>query len=157
MFDFLHYFASEALPTEATQPLRDLRRDLNTAFRSARHIVRGRQDDCNCWKGLACFPTPAFERAHLEARLTQYAQPPMVDYMLPRASLKPPLQSVSSQWESDKSEAGGEWFHSGMRHRPLAIEPPPYIQIQSNDNAENNHRSLEEGLYSFLLVLYCKF
>jgi len=81
----------------------------------------------------------------------------MTDYMLLQASFDPPLQSVSSQWKADESEAGGEWFHSGMRHRPLAIEPPPYIQIQSNDNAGNNHRSLEEGLYSFSLVLYCEF
>ena len=58
VFKFLHYFGTEALLMDVTQPLRELKRDPNIVFRSARHIVRGRQDDCNCWKGLACFLTP---------------------------------------------------------------------------------------------------
>ena len=91
----------------------------------------------------------------MEAQLAQFGQPPVVEYSLPHAFFRPPLQTGVSRWEADDSEWGGEWVHAGMRRRPLTLEPPPYIRVQSNCEARNSQRNLQEALFGFSLVLYC--
>ena len=115
--DFLLHFDTIDLPPEATTQLTYLRHNFASVFHVARDILRRWPPDGDIsWEPLSRLLTPAFTRAHLEARLSQFGQPSIVDYSFPRGDFQIYLlQRVVSQREPDDSDWGGTWVHGSMR------------------------------------------